>query len=84
MVSTGFLNVLKPLLSPTSMHLTLISCYCNIFAIPKAASEPVISFFNRANPFNRVCLFCNFVRNTIYVIKIEMFEPVVLARDQRF
>jgi hypothetical protein len=29
MVSTGFLNVLKPALSPTSMHITLISAHCN-------------------------------------------------------
>jgi hypothetical protein len=51
-----------------------------MFAIPKAGSEHVISFFNRANPFNRVCLFCISVRNRIYVMEIEMLEPVVLAR----
>ena len=33
-----------------------------------ASSEPVISFFNGANPFHRVCFFCIFVRNRIYVI----------------
>ena len=43
-------------------------------------SESVISFFIRANAFSGVCFFCNFVRNKIYVIEIEMFEPVVLAR----
>jgi len=46
----------------------------------KVSSEPVISFFNRANPFDRVCLFCISVRNKIYVMAIEMLEPVVLAR----
>jgi hypothetical protein len=40
----------------------------------------VISFLNRANSFSRVCLFCNFVRNKIYVMEIEMLKPVVLAR----
>ena len=47
-------------------------------------SEPVISFFNRANPFHRVCLFCNFVTNTICVIEIEMLGPLVLARKHKF
>jgi len=40
----------------------------------------VISFLNRANSFSRVCLFCIFVRNKIYVMEIEMPKPVVLAR----
>jgi hypothetical protein len=44
----------------------------------------MISFFNRANPFHRVCLFCIFVRNKIYVMEIEMPKPVVLARYHRF
>jgi hypothetical protein len=57
--------------------------YCNIFAIPKAGSEPVISFFNRANPFHRACLFCISVRNTIYVIKIEMLGLVSMARYRK-
>ena len=61
-----------------------ITDICNIFGIPKAGSEPVISFFNRANPFNRVCLFCIFVTNTIYVVKIEMLEPVSMARYRKF
>jgi len=43
-------------------------------------SEPVISLLNRANPFLGDSPFCNFVRNTIYVMEIEMLEPVVLAR----
>jgi hypothetical protein len=53
---------------------------CNIHAVSKAAPEVVISFLNRANLFTRVCLFCNFVRNKIYVMEIEMLKPVVLAR----
>jgi len=44
----------------------------------------MISFFNRADPFHRVCLFCNFVRNRIYVIEIEVLEPVVLASKHKF
>ena len=28
-------------------------------------SESVISFLIEANPFHRICLFCNFVRNRI-------------------
>jgi len=46
--------------------------FCYVSNILTVGSEPVISFFNRANPFHRVCLFCNFVRNTIYVLGIEM------------
>jgi hypothetical protein len=41
----------------------------------------MISFFNRANPFFGVCLFCIYVRNKIYVMEIEMFEPVLMARN---
>jgi len=40
----------------------------------------VISFSKKANPFHRVCLFCIFARNRIYVMEIEMLELVVLAR----
>jgi hypothetical protein len=36
--------------------------------------------FIRANLFSGICLFCNFVRNTIYVIEVEMLEPVFMAR----
>jgi uncharacterized protein YjdB len=36
-----------------------------------------------ACPFLRRCLFWNFVRNKIYVLKIEMLEPVVMASQQR-
>ena len=57
---------------------------CYIYAIPKAGSEVVISFFNRANPFCRVCLFCNFVRNKIYVLEVEMLELVLLASYLHF
>jgi hypothetical protein len=48
-----------------------------------AGKKSVISFFNRANLFSGICLFCNFVRNKIYVIEIEMLEPVVLARKHK-
>jgi len=44
----------------------------------------VISFLNRANPFRRVCLFCNFVRNKIYVMEIEMLKLVSMARNHKF
>ncbi len=43
---------------------------CNVSVVFDAGSESVISFFNRANPFSGVCLFCNFVRNRISVKKI--------------
>ena len=43
-------------------------------------SEPVISFFNKGKLISLGLPFCNFVRNRIYVIEIEMLEPVVLAR----
>jgi len=42
-------------------------------------SESGISFSIEANPFHGVCLLCNFVDFTIYVMEIEMLEPVVLA-----
>jgi hypothetical protein len=54
---------------------------CNIFAIPIAGSEPVISFSIRANPFHRVCLFCNFVTSTIYVLNETRFQVVLMARN---
>jgi hypothetical protein len=61
---------------------TLDICY--VSAIPKAGSEVVISFLNRANHFSRICLFCNFVTNTIYVLEVEMLEPVFMARKHKF
>jgi hypothetical protein len=36
------------------------------------------------NNFDRVCLLCIFVRNRIYVLEVEMLEPVVLARNHKF
>ena len=45
-----------------------------------AGKKSVISFFNRANPFSEGCPFCNFVRNKIYVIEIEILGPAVMAR----
>jgi hypothetical protein len=56
---------------------------CYVSVVLKVDSEVVISFLIEANPFSRFFLFCNFVRNTIYVIKMEMFEPVVLARKHK-
>ena len=53
--------------------------YCNVSVVFKVDSKVVISFSKRANPFDGVCLFCIFVRNEIYVMEIEVFEPVVLA-----
>jgi len=41
---------------------------CNL----EASSKAVISFSIRANPFSGICLFCNFVRNKIYVLECEM------------
>jgi hypothetical protein len=37
----------------------------------------------RADPFHRICLFCISVGNKIYVIEIEMLEPVLLARKHK-
>jgi hypothetical protein len=37
-----------------------------------------------ASPFERVCPFCIFVKNTIYALEIEMLGPVVLARNHIF
>jgi len=46
--------------------------------------KSVISFFSkRANLLFGVCLFCNFVRNTIYVLEVKVLEPVVLARKHK-
>jgi hypothetical protein len=55
--------------------------FCYVSVVLKVDSEVVISFLNRADPFSGVCLFCNFVRNKIYVIKIEVLEPVSMARN---
>ena len=42
-----------------------------------------IVFSKRVNLFRWVCLFCNFVRNTIYVLAIEIIGLVVLARKHK-
>jgi hypothetical protein len=44
----------------------------------------VISFFNKGKSFSSGLPFCIFVTNTIYVIKIEMFEPVSMASYLKF
>ena len=61
-----------------------IACFCNIFAIPNAGSEPVISFLNKGKSFFEGLPFCIFVRNKIYVMEIEMLGLVVLARYLTF
>jgi len=35
----------------------------------------------RANPIFGLCLYCIFVRNTIYVIQLESIQVVRMARD---
>jgi len=57
---------------------------CYVSKILTAGSEPVISFLNRTNSFCGVCLFCIFVRNTIYVIENDVLEPVFMARYLKF
>ena len=53
---------------------------CYVSNILTVGSEPVISFFNEGKSIYRVCLFCISVRNKIYVMEMEMLEPVVLTR----
>jgi hypothetical protein len=50
----------------------------------EAGKKSVISFFNRANHFSWVCLFCNFVRNKIYVTEVKVLGPVVLVSKHKF
>ena len=45
---------------------------CYISAISATVQLVVISFLNKGKSFIGVCPFCNFVRNTIYVLEIEM------------
>jgi hypothetical protein len=61
-------------------QLSPITDTCYVSNILTVGSELVISFLNRANSFPRVCLFCIFVTNTIYVLGIEILGPLVLAR----
>jgi hypothetical protein len=44
----------------------------------------VISFFNEGKSISLGLPFCNFVRNTIYVLGIEIIGLVVLARKHKF
>jgi len=71
----GYLQ--QPATNPDCMLLLYIPYF-------NASSKVVISFLNRANPFSGVCLFCISVRNKIYVLEIEMFGPVVVARNLYF
>ena len=50
----------------------------------EGGKKSVISFLIEANPFNRVCLFCIFVGNKIYVKKILTLELARLARYHKF
>jgi hypothetical protein len=43
-------------------------------------SEPVISFYNKGRSILGGLPFCIFVRNTVYVIEVEMLESAILAR----
>ncbi len=61
-------------------HIDEIAYICYVSVVLKVDSEVVISFLIEANPFSRFFLFCISVRNRIYVIKIEMFKPVFMAR----
>jgi len=54
--------------------------YLLCILISGAGKKSVISFLNRANPFHRVCLFCIFVTNRIYVIRKNWIQVVLLAR----
>lgn len=40
----------------------------------------VFSYIIRADSFSGVCLFCISVRNEIYLLEIEMLDPVILVR----
>jgi len=42
----------------------------------------VISFFKKANPFSGFTFFCNFVKNGIYALEIEVLEPVMISDVQ--
>ena len=44
----------------------------------------MISFSIGANSFSGICLFCISVRNKIYVMEIEMLEPVFMERNTGF
>jgi len=58
----------------------VIYMYLLCILISGAGKKSVTSFFNEANLFSRVCPFCNFVRNKIYVLGIEVPELVIMAR----
>ena len=46
--------------------------YPTVSNILTVGSEPVISFFNKGKLISLGLPFCNFVRNKIYVLEIEM------------
>ena len=53
---------------------------CYVSKILTVGSELVISFFKKGKLISLGLPFCNFVRNTIYVLGIEIIGLVVLAR----
>jgi len=58
--------------------------YLQYILIYETDSELVISFFNRANFIFGICLFCIYVRNTIYVVNETRFHVVLMARYLHF
>ena len=64
-------------------QLSPITDTCYVSNILTVGSEPVISFFNEGKFFFWICLFCIFVRNKIYVLEVEMLEPVFMARKHK-
>ena len=51
-----------------------------IFSLAKNR-EVVFLDIRKANLIFGFCLFCNFVKNTIYELEIDMLRPALLARD---
>jgi hypothetical protein len=75
----GVKPVLQHQYCGNELHVTAIK---RTFHVNKKSCDIVFSI--RASPFSGISLYCIFVRNTIYVIKIEMLIPVVLARNHKF
>jgi len=69
---------------PAFLFLCYVITYiCYVSVVLKVDTEPVISFFNRGRSFFGGLPFCISVRNTIYVMEIEMLGLVVLARKHK-
>jgi hypothetical protein len=50
----------------------------------KLCLDYISAISNMENPFHWLCLFCIFVKNTIYAVLIEVLTPVVLARSHKY